>query len=181
MPQASKSSENSFLRMMVRDPSWVFAYWEISEDMVRELKSEIGFDKYNYSDWTIRLWQTSTGEAKDVDIEPSACNWYINVKPGCSYEAAIGLVLEDGSFKMVIKGNMFNTPGASVSEEIDEEWPISDEKFYKVMFPQLQDGFSSSNMPLREGPIEWATAKWPLSPSVSSHDAQKKNTSPGAA
>lgn len=127
--------------LMVRDPYWVFVYWEITPARLREAQVSAGLGRQEAS-MALRLYRV-TGQGDDgarihsiVDIEITggAHNWYINVPhPDCSYCVEIGLAGGEGCFVPLARSNVVTTPRAGMSDVLDESW-MSQRAEYEKMY-----------------------------------------------
>jgi len=114
--------------LMVRDPRWVHAYWEITEEKYKEARQALGRD-LDGSREILRVHTTSREPwaSFDITIFPGARNWYINVpEPGSSYVVDIGYLATDGRFILMARSNAVTTPREGMSDIIDEEWMTID-------------------------------------------------------
>jgi hypothetical protein len=122
--------------VMVRDPYWLHAYWELSHQSVQRAEAALGQD-WHGSKPIIRLCDvsaqdtTSTAESviRDIEIHGGCNNWYIEVsQPPKSYRVDIGYVSKRGQFYVLARSNVVCTPKAGVSDTIDENWSDLDPK-----------------------------------------------------
>lgn len=120
----------SRLVLLVKDPHWLFAYWEISEKTRQQFNQEMG----DVNAWlktapALRVNEICHGQTVccyDIPIHDEAFNWYIKVgKPNTSFMVEIGRVVH-GSFFSLLKSNLVTTPAAGISAIIDPEWPPND-------------------------------------------------------
>jgi hypothetical protein len=120
--------------LMVRDPYWIHAYWEIAEDISDMVTMALGPEGWLASRKALRVHDVTDIEfdgnnshrSVNIDIGEHATNWYINVdRPNRSYCAELGLIGHDGRFVCLSRSNTVRTPRAGVSEVIDEEWMTS--------------------------------------------------------
>lgn len=127
--------------LMVRDPYWLYSYWELTSSRIDEIKSELG-DKFYSASLILRIYDTSNWRFFDINVHGKTGNWYINVgRPNTSYCVDIGYLTSDGSFICAARSNIITTPRDKMSEIIDEEWMIPDwEKMYA-----LSGGFGRGN------------------------------------
>lgn len=116
---------------LVRDPYWLYFYWEISLYKVDELRKQAGEEAFSCSRQTLRLYDTASWQYSDTDVG-GAGNWYVRVPaPNRSYCGEIGFKLPDGRFLVAARSNIVTTPLDRMSDIIDEEWLIPDwEKIY---------------------------------------------------
>ncbi len=100
----------TMIRLIVRDPNWLFSYWEVTNP------------EYYENQPVLRLFAQSTDEVHDIEIRHNVDNWYIsNVKPKNRYKVAIGFK-KDGIFHPLCYSNTVNTPSSQPSNIIDEKW-----------------------------------------------------------
>lgn len=120
------------MTLLVQDPYWVHAYWEI-DDATRK-KHGIEFGKHNRK-MVIRVYQPGTGTSFDVDINDSARSWYFNVpKPATAYYAEVGFVDEKGKYVALVKSNTVQVPTNKPSDVYDEKWMQKDSKVQEEIF-----------------------------------------------
>ena len=118
---------------MVRDPYWLYCYWEINDGKVQEIRAELGYRFYQ-SSLILRIYNTEDWSFFDLNVSGEIGNWYINVgRPNTSYCIDIGYLTSDGTFVCAARSNIVVTPRDRVSEVIDEEWMIPDwERIYAL-------------------------------------------------
>ncbi|MFA4948910.1 MAG: DUF4912 domain-containing protein [Candidatus Krumholzibacteriia bacterium] len=118
---------------MVRDPHWLFAYWEVTDRKYRELERTFG------SSWAackmiLRVYDRSSEKQShfDVVLTREARTWYINVSAQGRYQVAIGALSPDGRFELVAISNIVETPSDRASDRIDEHWMVPNDVFDKI-------------------------------------------------
>lgn len=135
------------LTLLVRDPWWIFAYWEVTprtwEDARRRIGREVPL-KQVLRVYDITGIEEFTGENAnsffDIELTPFADNWYINVGvPDRSYCVELGFKTPGGSFYRILRSNTVRTPRYGMSEEISEEWMVSEEEYWRMF--ALSGGF----------------------------------------
>ncbi|HZT82869.1 MAG TPA: DUF4912 domain-containing protein [Gemmataceae bacterium] len=116
--------------VMVRDPYWLHAYWELTRQAVQRAEAALG-QEWHTARPILRLLDvsshdtTSTAESivRDIDIHGGCNNWYIDVNnPPRSYRVDIGYLARSGRFYVLARSNVVSTPRAGVSDVIDENW-----------------------------------------------------------
>lgn len=121
--------------LLVRDPHWLHAYWEITDDKYREASAILGGD-FKSSREVLRIHDASTQpwSSFDINIFGGARNWYINVpRPNRTYVVDIGCISPDGRFIVMARSNAVTTPRDGPSDIIDEEWMTIDfERIYAL-------------------------------------------------
>src|SRR5437879_7939228 len=92
--------------VMVRDPYWLHAYWELTRQAVQRAEAALGQDWHGAKP-ILRVLDvsshdtTSTSEpiVRDIDVHGGCNNWYIDVgNPPCSYRVDIGYFSKHGKF-----------------------------------------------------------------------------------
>ncbi len=131
------------LMLVPRDPWWVHTYWDISEDKINAVVSDI--PDYERADlkWVLRMYDvtgvrnfrgSNANSHYDVDINFGVNNWYVNVNaPEKEWCAEIGLKTKKGNFFAVARSNIIKTPYFGISNIVDEEWAMPDEEYFKLL------------------------------------------------
>lgn len=132
---------------MVRDPYWLFVYWEITPQSLRRARGELEGEGAD-SKLTLRVYDVTgadlTGEHAnrlfDVEVAGDADNWYINTGgPERSYRVDIGLLTPRGEYRTIARSNTASTPRAGIAKEVDERWMSLEEHFERIY--ALSGGF----------------------------------------
>lgn len=124
--------------LLVRDPEWVFAYWEINDATREELRlPRTGHDrrvvlrmyKIDGRNWP----EESAHYFFDVDVGPYATNWYVKVpEPDSRWCGELGMYDEEGNYIVIAQSNVVRTPRDRMSDETDSEWMLVEEEFQKI-------------------------------------------------
>lgn len=114
------------LVLLVRDPYWVFAYWEINDTLRRNLNIPRGHDKR----LKLKMYDVTGGDTQnflfDIYVNDYTNNWYVNL-PQSDRTYMAELIVEDGgSERFVVKSNVVYSPRDRMSDSIDNEWMTSD-------------------------------------------------------
>jgi len=119
--------------LMVRDPYWLYTYWEVNEQRRGEIRREIGDDLFNRAKEHLRVYDTGNWEYFDLEVG-GARNWYLKVpSPNRTYCVEIGWLTTDGRFIAAARSNFVTTPLDRMSDVIDEQWMIPDwERLYAL-------------------------------------------------
>jgi hypothetical protein len=120
--------------IMVRDPHWIYAYWEINDKRKREIIQEIGEELLAKSKELLRVYDTGSWNSFDIEVTGGARTWYIRVPaPNRTYCVDIGYLTPDGRFITAARSNWVTTPLDHMSDVIDEQWMIPDwERIYAL-------------------------------------------------
>lgn len=136
--------------ILVRDPWWIFAYWDIrrekEEETVKRIKSDGGLPVktilriYDVTD--INFNGKNAHSYFDIELKGLAVNWYINVgSPDRSWIVDIGIATKDGSFYLLARSNTIKTPRYGMSDKLDAEWMMPEDDYWKMF--GLSGGFAA--------------------------------------
>ena len=162
--------------LMVRDPYWLHAYWELTRNTIQRAEAALGQDWHGAKP-ILRLLDVSSQDTtnttekivRDVEIHGGCNNWYLEVQdPPKSYRVDIGYLSPTGQFVVLARSNTVCTPRAGMSDVIDENWADIDNKMAERIYA-MSGGFdpTASSLELKE--LFEERLRRPLgSPSVSS-------------
>jgi hypothetical protein len=139
-PKAPNGYTKDRLVVMVRDPYWLHANWELTRQGVERAQAAMG-QEWHVSRPVLRLIEVSSSGTtssterllRNIEIHGGVNNWYIDVNdpPNC-YRMDIGYLAPSGKFFMLAKSNIVSTPAAGASDTIDENWSDVAENFDKI-------------------------------------------------
>jgi hypothetical protein len=162
--------------VMVRDPYWLHAYWELTRQAVQRAEAALG-QEWHGARPILRLLDvtsqdtTSAAEAvvRDIDIHGGCNNWYLDVaNPPRSYRVDIGYLSRRGRFYVLARSNVVSTPRAGVSDVIDENWSDIDSRQADRIYA-MSGGFDPTASSLELKQLFEERLRRPLgSPSVTS-------------
>jgi hypothetical protein len=120
--------------LMVRDPFWVFTYWELTQSKIDEVRLQLGSDVLAASRLILRVYNVDNWDYFDIDLNEMARDWYIKVPAAnASYCVEIGYKTSDGRFLACARSNIVTTPLDRMSDVIDEQWMVPDwDKIYSL-------------------------------------------------
>lgn len=126
--------------LMVRDPEWLFAYWEISA-ATRE-QFDIPRGRHN-KDLILRVFEfNGPGETAqyDVAVNDYTSSWYIRLKdPSSTAQVTLGFLDENGNLSEITSSNRVQVPRMGISDETDVEFAeVNDEIYDQIV--QLSGG-----------------------------------------
>jgi hypothetical protein len=126
---------DNHIYLMVRDPYWLYSYWEIQRDYHESKLRELG-GNWNEVNAVLRVYDVTDPSRKtsyDIYLHGLVKNWYVNVQPNRSYFVEIGLLHRDGRYVVLARSNQITTPRSGMSEVIDEHWMgIDFDKMYAL-------------------------------------------------
>jgi hypothetical protein len=106
------------VRLLVRDPEWIFAYWDVSPATMKELAKGIGERTLALSRLTLRVLDPVSGGSSDILLPPGARWWYIRTDSARrTYRAELGVTLPSGAFQRLAESNTVVTPRVGPSPE----------------------------------------------------------------
>lgn len=117
---------------LVKDPHWIYAYWEITPTAVRQFESLYGPGSWELSQPLLHVYDlTELGHAAtaeqpflEIPLTGHATNWYIRVgRPRHTFKLKLGRRLPNNVFVPLVTSNIVTTPGDSISDVIDPLWP----------------------------------------------------------
>lgn len=112
---------------LVRDPRWIYSYWELRGSILPDLKARRGQAFIDACAWVLRLHRISEGVAVDMEIDPGAGTWYINVGGHGKYQVELGLLAPDGEWISLLASYIIETPRTGPSDVVDDEWAMRPE------------------------------------------------------
>src|SRR5262245_50314167 len=122
--------------VMVRDPYWLHAYWELTHQSIQRAEAALGQD-WHTARPVLRVVDvsshdtssTSESTVRDIEIHGGCQNWYVEVQqPPKSYRVDVGYLSRRGQFYCLSRSNVVSTPRANVSDTLDENWTDIDPK-----------------------------------------------------
>jgi hypothetical protein len=100
------------MMLVARDPYWLYAYWDLTEEQEKKLWARAGA--------TLRVVEVSDSGPREISRIPvtkDARSWYLQVDTADrTYQAELGVTNQQGEFVAVIASNPSFTPRDSVSE-----------------------------------------------------------------
>ena len=143
---------------MVRDPYWIFAYWEVTPPGLEQARRRLDGEGAS-ANLALRVYDVSgiefTGKnansSFDIEVGGDTDNWYVNTGcPGRSYCVDIGLLGPEGLFMTIARSECVSTPRATASDKVDDRWMSPEGEFEQVY--ALSGGFETgaASLDLRE-------------------------------
>ncbi|OHB73085.1 MAG: hypothetical protein A2V70_19395 [Planctomycetes bacterium RBG_13_63_9] len=118
------------LVVMVRDPYWLHAYWELTRASIERARVALG-QHWHGARPVLRLSELpgnattnlSRRVVRDIPIHGGVNNWYIDVQnPPSRYQVDVGYLAEGDVFFSVARSNVVSTPHASMGDSFDKNW-----------------------------------------------------------
>jgi uncharacterized protein len=134
--------------VMVRDPYWLHAYWELNRKSVERAKVALG-QYWHGARPVLRLCEVlrdgattaSRKPVRDVEIHGGVNNWYLDVhNPPKSYQLDIGYLAPGGRFFCLARSNVVSTPAALGGDSFDKNWAEVAKDFDRIF--AMSGGYS---------------------------------------
>lgn len=130
MPELPQSYGIDRLILLVKDPYWLYAFWEITASKLEEFTTSYG-DLWNNSNSIMRVYDVTGVDFNgnnaqsffDIIINDYTDNWHIKVgNANRTYCIDLGRLLPNGNFISILRSNSVTTPRDTLSDNMDEEW-----------------------------------------------------------
>jgi hypothetical protein len=140
--------------LMVPDPYWLHATWDLSHQSVQRAEAALRQDWHGARP-IIRLFDvtstdtTSTSETpmRDIIVHGGCNNWYIDIpQPPRQYRADIGYISRRGEFFVLARSNVVTPPKAGSAEAVNVGWTDVDPKKAERILA-MSTGFESTAHP----------------------------------
>jgi hypothetical protein len=106
------------VRILVKDPEWLFVYWDVDPRSRDALRAEVGDRALAVSKLTLRVADASNGGMSVILLPPGARSWYVRADATPrAYRAEVGLTLPSGEFRSLASSNTAVTPRVGPSSE----------------------------------------------------------------
>lgn len=106
-----ESYGQSRIRLLVKDPDWLFAHWDVDPQSLADLRAELGERASALSTLTLRVSDPQHGGESRVLLPDGARSWYVRADTTeRSYRAELGLTLPSGEFRSLAESNTVRTP-----------------------------------------------------------------------
>jgi len=146
--------------LMVRDPEWLFTYWELRQDVIDSARNTL-IPLAEGAKTILRVYDVTdiifngynAHKYFDVEVTDGARSWHIHAgEPNRSFCVDIGVLAPDGTFRVLSRSNIVRTPRMDISEVVDEEWMSIKELYEKAYIPMGRS--------ISESVFERAHANW---------------------
>jgi len=136
------------LVVMVRDPFWLHAYWELDRRSINRARVAMN-QHWHASRPILRLFQVLREGAivsarkieRDIEIHGGVNNWYIDVRdPPMTFQLEIGYLAAAGRFFGLARSNVVTTPEAGKENTFDKNWSEVAKDFERIF--SLSGGYS---------------------------------------
>lgn len=99
------------LRLLVKDPEWLFAHWDVDPRSLESLRAELGNRASALSQLTLRVFEDRSGGASTFLLPQGSRTWYVPARrTGRAYRAEVGVILPSGEFRPLARSNSVVAP-----------------------------------------------------------------------
>ena len=146
---AALESGKERIVLMVRDPYWLHAHWEISSRSIRRAQAAMA-EYWHTAKPVIRLMEVPVKSTtfstetfvRDIEIHGAVNNWYVDVcDPPKGYRVEIGYLASNHRFHSLARSNSILTPEPGVRDSVDHTWVDVAENCERIF--ALSGGYSS--------------------------------------
>ena len=133
-------NNTSRITLIAKDPFWIYAYWEIADSSVEDVRLKLG-GSLDGTRFVVRMYDVTCRDFNgfnanhwfDIEVGRYSTNWYISLwNDNVSYVGEIGIVHNSGRFFPMARSNFVHTPRSSSSNRFEEIWmDLSEETPHK--------------------------------------------------
>ncbi len=124
LPSISKTYNQTKIVLMIRDPNWAFAYWDMDRPLRERLRLSTDVHPLVLRVHDVELVKFNGENSNsffDIPIQLSDRRWYIYLpNTNCSYVIELGLVATV-KYECLARSNTVRTPRDSLSEKPPDE------------------------------------------------------------
>jgi hypothetical protein len=126
--------------LLVRDPYWLHASWEITRQSVQRAQAAMA-EQWHSARPILRVFEvdnagmTSSAERllREIAIHGGVHNWYIDVQnPPRGFRVEIGYLSSLGKFFAIARSNIVSTPRPGSADSLDENWSDVEENYERI-------------------------------------------------
>lgn len=105
-------------RLLVKDPDWLFAYWDVDPQAMDDLRGQLGERVVALSRITLRVQDPTHGGGIVILVPAGARSWYVRTDAAQrAYRAELGVTLPSGEFRSLAVSNTAIVPRRGPSEQ----------------------------------------------------------------
>jgi hypothetical protein len=106
-----RNYELNRVRLVVRDPEWLFAYWDVNPRAFETIRREMGERAMALSRLTLQVGDPEGGSTQVILLPYGARSWYVRIDPNRPhYRAELGITLPSGQFRSLASSNVVAVP-----------------------------------------------------------------------
>jgi len=109
------------VRLLVKDPEWLFAHWDVDPDIFASVRRDLGERAVALSRLTLRVSDPVDGGAATILLPKGVRGWYFRADSAPrSYRAELGITLPTGEFRPLAASNTVGTPRVGPAKRVAE-------------------------------------------------------------
>jgi hypothetical protein len=104
------------VRLLVKDPQWLFAHWDVDPAVYAALRGELGDRAAALSRLTLKVTDPEHGGGAVIHLPEDARSWYVRAdRVRRAYRAELGITLPSGDYRMLASSGLVRPPQGSAS------------------------------------------------------------------
>lgn len=113
---------------MPRDPAWAFAYWEIRQDRLAQLRhdKDVRLLLRVHDVEGVRFNGRNSRSSFDITVKLTDCRWYINLPRAGGRFVLELLYKKRGKEHLLARSNVIESPPEGFSQRVDPAWSSAD-------------------------------------------------------
>jgi hypothetical protein len=113
-----RNYEVNRVRLVVRDPEWLFAYWDVNPRAFDGIRREMGERVMALSRLTLKVADPDGSGVQVILLPYGVRSWYVRIDPARrSYVAELGITLPSGQFRSLATSNVVGLPRVGPSPQ----------------------------------------------------------------
>ena len=109
------------VRLLVKDPEWLFAHWDVDPDIFASVRRDLGERAVSLSRLTLRVSDPVDGGAATILLPKGVRGWYFRADTAPrAYRAELGITLPTGEFRSLAASNTVGTPRVGPAKRVAE-------------------------------------------------------------
>ncbi|HET8646526.1 MAG TPA: DUF4912 domain-containing protein, partial [Vicinamibacteria bacterium] len=105
------------VRLLIKDPQWLFAHWDVDPGVYSGLRAELGERAAALSRLTLKVSDPEHGGGAVIHLPEDARSWYLRAdRVRRAYRAELGLTLPSGEYRLLASSNTVRPPQGSASQ-----------------------------------------------------------------
>jgi len=157
-----ESYNEDILVFMVRDPYWIFAYWNIKSETFKRLETQIGSVALGQARTIIKIYKGNHKEDlqnavlhMEMDVSGPARSWYIHLgQPDKYFYGVLGCLTPSGEFIEIARSNPIQLPRDTIASQQDQKWMTSEETYERLLSITREEGTSPTEWGLRKKEVQ---------------------------
>ena len=106
------------VRLLVKDPEWLFAHWDVSPGALQRVRTDVGERAMALARLTLKVEDPADGALSIVLLPEGARSWYVRTHlQHRAYRAQLGLTMPSGEFRTLAMSNVVVAPRLGPSPE----------------------------------------------------------------